>query len=139
MIAALVLSDNSTEIVVALLGVVGVMGAGWFASDRRTKRVDRKVDVLVESIGEKNGHGTVQDQGPAILAELAEIRGEIQASRATQHAMQTSIDSIVDAASHVSGRLKQHDREIADLKRSGRAPAVDWNGPYSPDDAREDR
>jgi hypothetical protein len=84
----------------------------------------RSAERVEASIGPVNGHGTVQDatgaqlaQGEAIIARLDLIDERQRAMEQRQHAMQTSVDSIVEAAGGVGQRLKQHDREIADLKR----------------------
>lgn len=106
----------------AAITALAIVLPAWWAH----RRAMRGINVVAESVGPVNGHGTVQDatglqlaQGDEILAQLAAVRADQQAMHRTQHAMQTSLDAVVDAASVVGQRLKAHDREIADLRRRG--------------------
>ena len=134
MIGALLSEASAVQIIVAVIAVVGVLGApigvAWITvRGQRAQKAATVVAVdtavaakaeaekVAESVGPKNGHGTVQDATGKILDQLAAIDERQRAMERTQHAMQTSLDSVVDAASVVGQRLKAHDREIADLKR----------------------
>jgi len=81
---------------VALIGVA-VLGPGGFSvavvSSRRTRQV-------AESVGPKNGRGTVQEQGSVMIDELRSMRVAMQ--------------SMADNNSSTVAHLQQHDREIAE-------------------------
>ena len=134
MIGALLSEASAVQIIVAVVGAIALVaapiGVTWITvrGQRAQKAatvvavdtaVAAKVEAekVAESVGPKNGHGTVQDATGKILDQLAVIADRQRAMERTQHAMQTSLDSVVDAASVVGQRLKAHDREIADLKR----------------------
>ncbi len=126
-------NDGSVIVIVAIVGAIGTVAAAWAQGNRihrQATAANEKADVaqelaaeVADSVGPKNGHGTVQDVTGVLLSEIRETRGEVAAIRSTQqqmhrsqHAMQTSIDSVVVAADSVNDRLKGHDREIAALK-----------------------
>lgn len=83
------------------------------AARAEAKGANDKADQVVASVGQVNGHGTVQDQGAQILAEIAELRRSV-------HSLATTMDSVVDAAGLVRDRLKQHDREHSHHKQRAR-------------------
>ena len=80
----------------ALVGVA-ILGPGGFlvavVSSRRTRQV-------AESVGPKNGNGTVQEQGSVMIDELRSMRVAMQ--------------SMADNNSSTVAHLRQHDREIAE-------------------------
>lgn len=134
MIGALLSEASAVQIIVAVVGAVALVaapiGVAWITvRGQRAQKAATAVAVntadaakaeaekVAASVGPKNGHGTVQDATGKILDQLAAIDERQRAMERTQHAMQTSLDSVVDAASVVGQRLKAHDREIADLKR----------------------
>ena len=86
----------------ALVGVA-ILGPGGFlvavVSSRRTRQVTQQV---AESVGPKNGHGTVQEQGSVMIDELRSVRVAMQ--------------SMADNQSSTLAHLRQHDREIAENK-----------------------
>lgn len=121
-------------LVAAIAGPVVVMiqnrAARKSAAEARESATAAKetAERVEQSVGPMNGHGTMQDQGAAILARLALLGDRLAAIEALQHSMQTSVDSIVGGASTVNQRLKAHDRELAEhdreidaLKRGGDA------------------
>lgn len=82
----------------ALVGVA-ILGPGGFlvavVSSRRTRQV-------AESVGPKNGNGTVQEQGSVMIDELRSMRVAVQ--------------SLADNQSSTLAHLQQLDREIAENK-----------------------
>jgi len=84
----------------ALVGVA-VLGPGGFlvavVSSRRHLQVTQQV---AESVGPKNGNGTVQEQGSVMIDELRSMRVAMQ--------------SMADNNSSTVAHLQQHDREIAE-------------------------
>lgn len=93
----------------ALVGVA-ILGPGGFlvavVSTRRTHQVTQQV---AESVGPKNGRGTVQEQGSVMIDELRSMRVAMQ--------------SMADNNSSTVAHLRQHDREIAENK--GRLSALE--------------
>jgi len=93
----------------ALIGVA-VLGPGGFlvavVSSRRTRQVTQAV---AESVGVRNGHGTIQDQGAVMIARMESIE---QAATGIRVAVQ----SLADNQSSTLAHLRQHDREIAENK-----------------------
>lgn len=93
-------------VIAVMLALIGGPVTAWITTKGAAKKAGHAADVaeqVAESVGEKNGHGTVQDQGAATLNRLA--------------AMQTTLESLVDSAGHVNARLKAHDRELAETRR----------------------
>lgn len=136
MSAALLSEASAVQIIVAVVGALALVaapiGVAWITvRGQRAQKAATVVAVntadaakaeaekVAESVGPKNGHGTVQDATGKILESNEQILKEIAAMQRTQHAMQTSLDAVVDAASVVGQRLKAHDREIAELRRGG--------------------
>jgi len=109
-------------VIVAVIGAVGAVAAAWAqgaATRRQATAANEKAEkahdlaaTVADSVGPKNGHGTVQDATGAILARLDGIES-------TVHTLVTSVDSVVTAADGVNARLKGHDREIASLRHAG--------------------
>ena len=112
-------SDGRIIVIVAIVGALSTVAAAWAQGNRirrQATEANEKADVaqelaaeVADSVGPKNGAGTVQEICVEILRRLDGVD-------ARQHAMQTSIDSVVTAADSVNDRLKGHDREIAALK-----------------------
>ena len=117
-----VTSDGRVIVIVAIVGAVGTVAAAWAQGNRirrQATEANEKAKVaqvlaaeVADSVGPKNGHGTVQDATGAILARLDGIES-------TVHTLVISVDSVVTAADGVNARLKGHDREIASLRHAG--------------------
>lgn len=115
-------TDGRVIVFVAIVGAVGAVAAAWAqgaATRRQATAANEKAEkahdlaaTVADSVGPKNGHGTVQDATGAILARLDGIES-------TVHTLVTSVDSVVTAADGVNARLKGHDREIASLRHAG--------------------
>lgn len=109
-------------VIVAVIGAVGAVAAAWAqgaatrrqatAANEKAEKAQDLAATVADSVGPKNGHGTVQDATGAILARLDGIES-------TVHTLVTSVDSVVTAADGVNARLKGHDREIASLRHAG--------------------
>lgn len=102
-----VLGFSEGSFVAILVALIGGPAVAWVTAKgaKREARAAHQVATEVRrSVGGVNGHGTVQDATGVILERLDRLAE-------TQHAMQTSLDSVVDAAGQVSARLKHHDQE----------------------------
>lgn len=87
---------------VSFIGAACVTGpcVAWI----QTRRVARTAETVASSVGEKNGHGTVQDATAEILRRI--------------DGLQTSVDAVVDSGQNVTARLKAHDLEFAARRRA---------------------
>ena len=65
---------------------------------------------LAKSVGEANGHGTVQEATGQLLDQVVAVRADLRS-------MHTTVESLVTSAAMISDRLKAHDREHADHHR----------------------
>lgn len=116
-------TDGRIVVIVAVLGAVATVAAAWAqgaatrrhvtAANEKAEQAQTLAATVADSVGPKNGHGTVQDVTGVLLAESRELRDEI---REELRATRTTVEVLVTSASAVNDRLKGHDREIAALK-----------------------
>ena len=103
-------NDGRVLVIIATLGCIGTIATAWIPVHRaagRAKAAQQGVDRIAESVGEVNGHGTVQDATRQLLDQLAAVRADVRS-------MHTTVESLVVSASTISDRLKEHDREHAE-------------------------
>ena len=106
-------TDGRIIVIVAIVGALSTVAAAWAQGNRirrQATEANEKADVaqelaaeVADSVGPKNGAGTVQEIVVEILGRL--------------HSMQTSIDSIVTGDASTHARLQGHDREHAEHRR----------------------
>jgi len=118
-----VTSDGRIIVIVAIVGTIGTVAAAWAqgaatrrqatAANSKAEQAQQLAATVADSVGPKNGHGTVQDVTGVLLSESREWRDEI---REELRATRTTVEVLVTSASAVNARLKGHDREIAALK-----------------------
>ena len=118
------LPSGWSAVAIAAIGAIPPLAALWLQARSTGKKVARAEELaaqVVDSVGPKNGHGTVQDLAGRLYEEFRDWRDEVRADLAsmhdTQRAMQTSLDSVVGAAENVNERLKHHDRELGQQRR----------------------
>ena len=103
-------TDGRVLVIIATLGCIGTIATAWIPVRRaadRAKAAQQGVDRIAESVGEVNGHGTVQDATRQLLDQLAAVRADVRS-------MHTTVESLVVSAATISDRLKAHDREHAE-------------------------
>lgn len=121
-------NDGRVIVIVAILGALASVGAAWAqgaatrrqatAATEKAEKAHRLAATVADSVGLKNGHGTVQDATGVLIDEFREWREEISSEL---HATRTTVEMLVTSASTVNDRLKDHDREHADHRRRDRA------------------
>jgi len=87
------------------------------AANEKAEKAHRLAATVADSVGPKNGHGTVQDATGVLIDEFREWRKEVSDEL---HATRTTVEMLVTSASTVNDRLKDHDREHAGHRRRDR-------------------
>lgn len=120
-------NDGRVIVIVAILGALASVGAAWAqgaatrrqatAANVKAEHAQRLAATVADSVGPKNGYGTVQDATSVLIDEFREWRKEVSDEL---HATRTTVEMLVTSASTVNDRLKDHDREHADHRRRDR-------------------
>lgn len=115
-------NDGRVIVIVAILGALASVGAAWAqgaatrrqatAATEKAEKAHRLAATVADSVGPKNGHGTVQDATGVLIDEFREWREEISSEL---HATRTTVEMLVTSASTVNDRLKDHDQKILEL------------------------
>ena len=87
-------TDGRILVIIATIGCLGTIAAAWIPVRRaadRAKAAQKGVEQLAKSVGEANGHGTVQDATGQLLDQVVAVRADLRS-------MHTTVESLVTSA-----------------------------------------